>query len=101
MEQVCEVPMADGEPTGFGEVSVSASAALEVSEEEEDKDEDAELGNSDDEEDMDDINHANQPTTIAPSEQTRQLIGVASIACVCWSQYTLPSPLLLACVSKK
>ena len=33
---VVQVPMADGEPTGFGEVSVSASAALEVSEEEED-----------------------------------------------------------------
>jgi hypothetical protein len=46
---VVQVPMADGEPTGFGEVSVSASAALEVSEEE-DKDEDTELGNSDDEE---------------------------------------------------
>ncbi len=47
---VVQVPMADGEPTGFGEVSVSASAVLEVSEEEEDKDEDSELGNSDDEE---------------------------------------------------
>ncbi len=47
---VVQVPMAGGEPTGFGEVSVSVSAALEVSEEEEDKDEDTELGNSDDEE---------------------------------------------------
>jgi hypothetical protein len=27
--------------------------------------------------------------------------GVVSIARVCWSQYTLPSPLLLACASKK
>ena len=33
---VVQVPMADGEPTVLGEVSVSASAALEVSEEEED-----------------------------------------------------------------
>ena len=63
--------MADGEPTGFGEVSVSASAALEVSEEEEDKDEDAELGNSDDEEDMDDINHAALPKeTVRPNSPT-------------------------------
>ena len=49
---VVQVPMTDGDPTGFGEVSVSVSAALEVSEEEEDKDEDTELGNSDDEEDI-------------------------------------------------
>jgi HD-GYP domain-containing protein (c-di-GMP phosphodiesterase class II) len=63
--------MTDGEPTGFGEVSVSASAALEVSEEEEDKDEDAELGNSDDEEDMDDINHAALPKeTVRPNSPT-------------------------------
>jgi hypothetical protein len=54
---VVQVPMSDGEPTVFGEVSVSASAALEVSEEEEEKDEDTESGNSDDDEDMDDINH--------------------------------------------
>jgi hypothetical protein len=53
---VVEVPMADGEQTDCGEVSVSVSAALEVSEEEEEKDEDAESGNSDDDEDMDDIN---------------------------------------------
>ncbi len=33
---IVQVPMSDGEPTGFGQVSVSASAALEVSEEEED-----------------------------------------------------------------
>ncbi len=69
---VVQVPMADGEPTSFGEVSVSASAALEVSEKEEEKDEDAESGNSDDEEDaesgnsddeedVDDINHAALP----------------------------------------
>ncbi len=58
---VVQVPMTDGEPTGFGEVSVSASTTLEVSEEEEERDEDAESGNSDDEEDMDDINHATLP----------------------------------------
>ncbi len=54
---VVQVPMADGEPTGFGKVSVSALTALEVPEEEEEKDEDVESGNSDDDEDMDDINH--------------------------------------------
>ena len=54
---VVQVPMTDGEPTGFGEFSVSASSALEVTEEEEEKDEDTESGNSDDDEDMDDINH--------------------------------------------
>ena len=56
--------MADGEPTGLGEVSVSASmlpAAQQVSAEEEEKDEAAESGHTDDEEDMDDINHAALP----------------------------------------
>ncbi len=68
---VVQVPMADGEPAGFVEVSVSASAALEVSEEEEDKDEDAELGNSDDEEEMDDINKAALPKeTVLPNSPT-------------------------------
>ncbi len=68
---VVQVPMVDGDPTGFGEVSVSSSAALEVSEEEEDKDEDTELGNSDDEEDMDDINHAALTTeTVRPNSPT-------------------------------
>jgi HD-GYP domain-containing protein (c-di-GMP phosphodiesterase class II) len=63
--------MTDGEPTGFGEVSVSTSETLEVSEEEEDKDEDTELGNSDDEEDMDDINHAALPKeTVRPNSPT-------------------------------
>ncbi len=67
---VVQVPMVDGEPAGFVEVSVSASAALEVSEEEEDKDEDTELGNSDDE-DMDDINNAALPKeTVLPNSPT-------------------------------
>ncbi len=74
---VVQVPMFDGETTGFGEVSVSVSVALEVSEEEKDKDEDSESGNSDDEEDMDDINQAalsketvrpNSPTTRPQTE---------------------------------
>ena len=56
--------MTDGEPTGFGEVSVSALTALEVPEEEEEKDEDVESGNSDDDEDMDDINHTALPKEV-------------------------------------
>ena len=42
---VVQVPMADGQPTGWGEVSVSASmlpTTLAVSEEEEEKDESCE-----------------------------------------------------------
>ncbi len=58
---VVQVPMADAEPTGLGEVSVSASmlpAASVVSDEEEKEEEDEESGHADDEEDVDDINHA-------------------------------------------
>ena len=56
--------MADGEPTGMAEDCVSVSmqpAAQQVSAEEEEKDEAAESGHTDDEEDMDDINHAALP----------------------------------------
>jgi hypothetical protein len=49
--------MVDAEPTGFREVSAPASAAVQVPEEEEGKVGDTESGNSDDDEDMDDINH--------------------------------------------
>jgi hypothetical protein len=49
--------MSDAEPTGFREVSAPASAAVQVPEEEEGKVGDTESGNSDDDEDMDDINH--------------------------------------------
>ena len=61
--------MADAEPTDMGEVSVSVSmlpTVLVVSDEEEEKDEDEQSGHSDDEEDMDDINHA----SVDPSVQT-------------------------------
>ena len=51
--------MADGEHTGFPQVSAPASAA--VHEEEEENNEDEEAGNSDDDEDMDDINHTTLP----------------------------------------
>ena len=54
---VVQVPMTDGEPTGFRQVSAPVSAAVQVPEEEEEKNEDTESGNSDDDEDMDDINH--------------------------------------------
>ena len=56
--------MSDGEPTGMAEDCVSVSmqpAAQQVSAEEEEKDEAAESGHTDDEEDMDDINHAALP----------------------------------------
>ena len=56
--------MADGEPTGLGEVSVSVSmlpAAQAVSDEEEENDEDEQAGHSDDEEEVDDVNHAALP----------------------------------------
>jgi hypothetical protein len=63
--------MADGEPTGFGEVSVSVLTALEVLEEEEEKDEDVESGNSDDDEDMDNINHTTLPKeAVRPNSPT-------------------------------
>ncbi len=61
---VVQVPMADAEPTGMGEVSVSVSmlsAASVVSDEEDEKEEDEESGHADDEEDVDDINHAALP----------------------------------------
>jgi hypothetical protein len=71
---VVQVPMTDGEPTGLGEVSVSVSmlpTAQAVSDEEEENDEDEQTGHSDDEEEVDDVNHvslskeavhANSPT---------------------------------------
>jgi hypothetical protein len=63
--------MTDGEPTGFGEVSVSVLTALEVLEEEEEKDEDVESGNSDDDEDMDNINHTTLPKeAVRPNSPT-------------------------------
>ena len=61
---VVQVPMADGEPTGLGEVSVSVSmlpAAQAVSDEEEENDEDEQAEHSDDEEEVDDVNHAALP----------------------------------------
>ena len=54
--------MADGEHTGFPQVSAPASAA--VHEEEEENNEDEEAGNSDDDEDMDDINHTTLPKEV-------------------------------------
>ena len=54
--------MADGEHTGFPQVSAPASAA--VHEEEEENNEDEEAGNSDDDEDMDDINHTALPKEV-------------------------------------
>ena len=54
--------MADGEETGFPQVSAPASAA--VHEEEEENNEDEEAGNSDDDEDMDDINHTALPKEV-------------------------------------
>jgi len=56
--------MADGEQTGFPQVSVPASAAVQVPEEEEENNEDEESGNSDDDEDMDDINHTALPKEV-------------------------------------
>ncbi len=61
---VVQVPMADGESTGFREVSAPSSAAVQVPEEEEEKNEDAESGNSDDDEDIDDINHTALPKEV-------------------------------------
>jgi hypothetical protein len=61
---VVQVPMADGEPTGLGEVSVSVSmlpTTQTVSDEEEENDEDEQAGQSDDEEEVDDVNHASLP----------------------------------------
>jgi hypothetical protein len=61
---VVQVPMADGEPTGLGEVSVSVSmlpTEQAVSDEEEENDEDEQPGYSDDEEEVDDVNHAALP----------------------------------------
>ena len=48
---VVQIPMADGEQTGFPQVSAPASAAVEVPEEEEENNEDAESGNSVDDQD--------------------------------------------------
>ena len=59
---VVQIPMADGEHTGFPQVSAPASAA--VHEEEEENNEDEEAGNSDDDEDMDDINHTALPKEV-------------------------------------
>jgi len=56
--------MADGEQTGFPQVSAPASAAVQVPEEEEENNEDTESGNSDDDEDMDDINHTALPKEV-------------------------------------
>ena len=56
--------MADGEQTGFPQVSAPASAAVEVPEEEEENNEDAESGNSVDDEDMDDMNHTALPKEV-------------------------------------
>jgi len=56
--------MADGEQTGFPQVSAPASAAVQVPEEEEENNEDEESGNSDDDEDMDDINHTALPKEV-------------------------------------
>ena len=61
---VVQIPMADGEQTGFPQVSAPASAAVEVPEEEEENNEDTESGNSDDDEDMDDINHTALPKEV-------------------------------------
>ncbi len=56
--------MADGDQTGFPQVSAPASAAVEVPEEEEENNEDAESGNSVDDEDMDDMNHTALPKEV-------------------------------------
>ena len=61
---VVQIPMADGEQTGFPQVSAPASVAVQVPEEEEENNEDTESGNSDDDEDMDDINHTALPKEV-------------------------------------
>ena len=88
--------MADGEPTGLGEVSVSASmlpGAQEVSAEEEEKDEAAESGHTDDEEDMDDINHAalpkeavrpNTPTSRPQKADIWNHVRRITFVCILW-----------------
>ncbi len=81
---VVQVPMTDGEPTGLGEVSVSVTvmlpAAQAVSDEEEEKDEDEQSGHNDDEEDVDDINHADRlrrwsARTVPPKDRRQWIFG--------------------------
>ena len=79
--------MADGEPTGFREVSVSALTVLEVPEEEEEKDEDVESGNSDEDEDMDDINHTSLPKEAVRPNSPTMRPQTADI----WNHVILPS----------
>ncbi len=71
--------MADGEQTGFPQVSPPPSVAVEVPEEEEENNEDTESGNSVDDEDMDDMNHTAlskevvRPNTLTVRPQTADI----------------------------
>ena len=74
---VVQIPMADGEHTGFPQVSAPASAA--VHEEEEENNEDEEAGNSDDDEDMDDINHTTLPKEVVQKRTRSSCVSISEL----------------------
>ena len=79
--------MADGEHTGLREVSAHASETVQVPEEEEDKNDDVESGNSDDDEDMEDINHTALPKEVVRPNTPTVRPQTADI----WKLTVLPS----------